>query len=114
MPGSTNGSRKPPDRGGQRQTSLSLIDWAPLVMDRSGQSPAQDNQLLLDHLNRVSRGEIDRLMVLMPPGSAKSTYASILFPAWWFVQHPESAVIATSHTTSLAEHFGRQVREVVK
>ena len=53
-------------------------------------------------------------MVLMPPGSAKSTYASLLFPAWWFTQHPDSSVIATSHTTSLAEHFGRQVRELVR
>ena len=53
-------------------------------------------------------------MVLMPPGSAKSTYASILYPAWWFTQHPVSSVIATSHTTSLAEHFGRQARELVQ
>jgi predicted phage terminase large subunit-like protein len=53
-------------------------------------------------------------MVLMPPGSAKSTYASLLFPAWWFTQHPTSSVIATSHTTSLAEHFGRQVRELIR
>ncbi len=49
-------------------------------------------------------------MVLMPPGSAKSTYASVLFPAWWFVQHPKSSVIAASHTADLAAHFGRQVR----
>jgi predicted phage terminase large subunit-like protein len=64
-------------------------------------------------LDSLSRGEIDRLMVLMPPGSAKSTYASILFPAWWFVQHPRSSVIAASHTADLAAHFGRQVRALV-
>ncbi len=52
-------------------------------------------------------------MVLMPPGSAKSTYASVLFPAWWFVQHPRSSVIAASHTADLAAHFGRQVRALV-
>ena len=57
---------------------------------------------------------MDRLMVLMPPGSAKSTYASLLYPAWWFTQHPNSSVITTSHTRSLAEHFGRQVREMVR
>jgi predicted phage terminase large subunit-like protein len=68
----------------------------------------------MDRLERVSDGQIDRLMVLMPPGSAKTTYASILFPAWWFTQHANSAVIATSHTTSLAANFGRQVRDLVK
>lgn len=61
----------------------------------------------------MSLGEIDRLMVLMPPGSAKSTYASILFPAWWFIQHPNTSIIAASHTADLATHFGRQVRSLV-
>ena len=79
-----------------------------------GQKPAPHHCLLLKQLDSLCRGEIDRLMVLMPPGSAKSTYASLLFPAWWFTQHPDSSVIATSHTASLAEHFGRQVRELVR
>ncbi len=39
---------------------------------------------------------------------------SLLFPAWWFSQHPASSVIATSYTTSIAEYFGRQVRELVR
>jgi predicted phage terminase large subunit-like protein len=69
---------------------------------------------LLEQLERICHGDIDRLMVLMPPGSAKSTYASLLFPAFWFTQHPDSSVIATSHTMSLAEHFGRQVRELIR
>ncbi|MEO9191118.1 MAG: phage terminase large subunit [Acetobacteraceae bacterium] len=79
----------------------------------SGYEPARHHHLLLGLLNRVSLGEIDRLMVLMPPGSAKSTYASVLFPAWWFVQHPRSSVIAASHTADLAAHFGRQVRALI-
>ncbi len=76
--------------------------------------PAVHHRLLIAKLEAVSRGEIDRLMVLMPPGSAKSTYASILYPAWWFTQHPASSVIATSHTKSLAGLFGQQVRDLVR
>ena len=83
-------------------------------MARSGLTPAMHHCLLLKQLNSLCRGDIDRLMVLMPPGSAKSTYTSMLFPAWWFTQHPASSLIATSHTHSLAEHFGRQVRELVR
>jgi predicted phage terminase large subunit-like protein len=52
-------------------------------------------------------------MILMPPGSAKSTYASILFPPWWFTQHPTSSVIAVSHTLALAENFSRRVRSLI-
>lgn len=52
-------------------------------------------------------------MVLMPPGSAKSTYASVLFPAWHMATHPQDSVIAASHTADLAERFGRRVRNLV-
>ena len=52
-------------------------------------------------------------MILMPPGSAKSTYASVIFPAWWFTQHPRSSVISASHSLSLAEHFSRRVRLLI-
>jgi predicted phage terminase large subunit-like protein len=91
----------------------SLSEWARLALAQAGQEPAAHHHLLLKELESLSRGEIDRLMVLMPPGSAKSTYASVIFPAWWFTQHPSSAIIAASHTADLAEHFGRQVRNLV-
>ena len=52
-------------------------------------------------------------MILMPPGSAKSTYASVIFPAWWFTQHPRTSVIGASHSHSLAEHFSRRVRRLI-
>jgi hypothetical protein len=61
-------------------------------------------------LEKVADGRTNRLMLLMPPGSAKSSYASELFPAWWMARHPRGAVIAASHTASLAEHLGRRVR----
>ena len=50
----------------------------------------------------------------MPPGSAKSTYASVIFPAWWLAQHPYSAVIGASHSFSLAEHFSRRTRALIE
>jgi hypothetical protein len=89
-----------------------LVDWASWFVGQSGQVPALHHRLLLQHLDGVSSGVIDRLMVLMPPGSAKTTYASLLFPIWWFGQHPNSSIIATSHTASLAEDFGRQARDI--
>ncbi len=89
-----------------------LAAWARSVLAPAGLEPAAHHLLLLKELERLARGEIDRLMILMPPGSAKSTYASMIFPAWWFVQHPGSAVIAASHTDDLALHFGRAVRNL--
>jgi predicted phage terminase large subunit-like protein len=90
---------------------LRLSEWAktalaPLV-------PAAHHLRLLAELERLEAGETDRLIVLMPPGSAKSTYVSVLFPAWWLYRRRGSAVITACHTADLAEHFGRQVRRLV-
>ena len=52
-------------------------------------------------------------MIFAPPGSAKSTYASILHTPWHFAAHPDHCVIAASHTAELAEKWGRRVRNLV-
>ena len=100
---------------GQRgQVRRSLPDWALFALARNGQSPATHHRAILDALEQVAEGETQRLILLLPPGSAKSTYASKLFPAWWFARHPNSAVIAASHTAGLSEHFGRSVRGLIQ
>lgn len=74
---------------------------------------AAHHRLMCGELEAVERGEIDRLMLMLPPGSAKSTYASVLFPPWFLGRNPEMSVIAASHTAELAERFGRRVRNIV-
>lgn len=93
---------------------LSLVGWAERVLAPDGMQPARHHRLMMRQLERVASGAIDRLLVLMPPGSAKSTYASLLFPAWWFTRHPTSSMIAASHTAELADHFGRNLRNLVR
>lgn len=91
------------------QTSLaSFIEYRD-----AGYRPAKHHQLLIEHLEAVERGEIERLMVCMPPGSAKSTYTSVEFPAWFLGRNSKHSVIAASHTQELAERFGRRVRNIV-
>jgi hypothetical protein len=48
----------------------------------------------------------------MPPGSAKSTYASVLFPPW-LLANTNCSILAASHTTELAEKWGRRIRNLV-
>lgn len=48
----------------------------------------------------------------MPPGSAKSTYSSVLFAAWQIANANEN-ILAASHTTELAEKWGRRVRNLI-
>jgi predicted phage terminase large subunit-like protein len=90
----------------------SLIEWSEHVLAPLGQGPAAHHRLMLQALQDVSDGMCDRLMVLMPPGAAKSTYGSVIFPTWWLQAHPGGSIIATAHTGDLARHFGRRVRDL--
>lgn len=94
----------------RREAAKSLekfIDYIDL-----GFAPASHHKLLIGALEAVDRGDIPRLMVLMPPGSAKSTYASVLFPPWFMGRNPEHAVLGVSNTTDLAERFSRRARNL--
>src|SRR5712692_8425684 len=75
--------------------------------------PARHHSLVNSKLEAVERGEIKRLMLFLPPGSAKSTYGSVRFPAWYFGKHPDHVVLQTTHTTTLSESFGRRVRNMI-
>jgi predicted phage terminase large subunit-like protein len=79
-----------------------------------GFEPAAHHILLLEKLAALTNGTgSDRVAVFMPPGAAKSTYASVLFPPWYLAQHPGHSVIAASHTAELAERWGRRVRNLI-
>ena len=55
----------------------------------------------------------DRLLIFMPPGSAKSSYASVRFPAYFLGRYPEMAIISASSGKELATSFGRKVRNII-
>jgi predicted phage terminase large subunit-like protein len=77
-------------------------------------TPAAHHIVLNDVLEKVERGEIRRLMVYMPPGSAKSTYSSVTFPTWYMGRNPGKNIIATSYGSDLAKKFGRKCRQIVR
>lgn len=52
-------------------------------------------------------------MVWWPPGSAKSTYASVLFPPYYMGRNPTTPILGVSNTTELAERFSRRARNIV-
>lgn len=93
----------------RRAIRRSLPEW----VAENGFIPARHHKLMLEKLAKVASGETKRLALFLPPGSAKSTYASVLFPPWYLAQQPSHCVIAASHTAELAERFGRRVRNLV-
>ena len=75
---------------------------------------ASHHVLLLNALDRVSRTPHGRLMVFMPPGSAKSTYASVVFPARFLGQEGGRKIILASYGDDLARKLGRRTRSVIR
>ena len=93
----------------RRVIRRSLMEWS----RHCGYEPAAHHRLLIEKLTAVADGKIKNLIVCMPPGSAKSTYASILFPAWYLANYPSKSIIAASHTSELAERWGRKIRNMI-
>lgn len=70
--------------------------------------------LWLNLLQKVEDGKIKRLLGLLPPGSGKSTYTSLVFPTHFMGRFPGSMVILTSYGDILPRKFGRRARSIVK
>lgn len=94
----------------RRAIRASLTEWA----RHCGFEPARHHQFLIRKLESVARGEIKRLMVFMPPGSAKSTYVSLLFASWWMANNPAKHVLASSYSADLALRWSRKVRALME
>lgn len=71
------------------------------------------HRIICEQLDRVVRGEVDRLMLLCPPQHGKSSIASKRFPAYLLGHNPRFDVVSTSATSDLAEEFGRDVRNCI-
>lgn len=100
-----------------------LVKWAQHYMKDYGYSPALHHKLLLRKLQEVTDGVMfhsqtgnpcRRLMVLMPPGSAKSTYSSIIYPAWFLQRRERCEILSFSCNSELIERFSRRTRDCVK
>lgn len=75
--------------------------------------PAACHRLLLHWLNEVAEGRVQKLMVFQPPGSAKSTYVSQIFPPFYMARNPGHRVIGVSNTADLAKQFSRDVQGII-
>ncbi len=94
----------------RRKARDDLNAWARLL----GFEPAAHHRVITQALMDLESGNGPRkVMLFLPPGSAKSTYGSMLFPPWFLARNPEASVIASAHTLELAERWGRRVRNII-
>lgn len=75
---------------------------------------AAHHVLILRKIEETSRTPHGRLMIFCPPGSAKSTYASVVFPSRYLGREPSRRLILASYGQDLARKMGRRTRSIIR
>jgi len=76
--------------------------------------PAMYLRALCHQLERLERGEIRRLLIILPPRHLKSFCASVVFPVWVQGRNPSTKIITASYGASLAEDLSWQSRRLME
>lgn len=66
--------------------------------------------VILNAIQKCMETPGGRLMIMAPPGSAKSTYASVVAPAWAMGRWPGQRIILTSYASDIATKQSRKCR----
>jgi hypothetical protein len=61
----------------------------------------------------LSDTRLNRLLIIAPPGHAKSTWCTVIYPAWLIGRQPRSNILLVSATAAQAKLFSAGVREAV-
>jgi predicted phage terminase large subunit-like protein len=70
--------------------------------------------LICEHLEAITAGEIRSLLITVPPRSMKSLLVSVLWPTWEWIRYPERRWICASHSESLATKLSLDRRAVIQ
>lgn len=75
---------------------------------------AEHHKIVLTAMDRCSKRDTGRMMIFAPPGSAKSTYASVVFPSDYLGRFASKQIILASYGDTLAVKMGRRTRSIIK
>lgn len=70
-------------------------------------------EAICEHLEAVSRGEIKRLIINIPPRHLKSTLCSQMWPAWEWLSNPSAQFLTASNDITLSTRDARMSRSVI-
>lgn len=71
---------------------------------------------ICEHLEAVTRGDIQNLLANVPPGSMKSLLVGVFWPAWEWgpMNRPDLRYVSTAHEQDLAIRDSRKSRDLIK
>ena len=71
------------------------------------------DQAIVESIEAAGRGELEGLVVSMPPQHGKSELCSKYLPAWFLGRYPDRRVILASYEADFASSWGRKARDLL-
>lgn len=71
-------------------------------------------EAICDHLEAVTKGDIRRLLMNVPPGSCKSLLTGVFWPAWEWQTRPSLRYLSTAHKQDLAIRDNLKCRRLIQ
>jgi len=69
---------------------------------------------MAEHLMAQSRGQLQRLIINVPPGAGKSILVGVLWPCWEWTWNPQCQILATSANSDLSNRDNQKARWVLE
>jgi hypothetical protein len=82
---------------------------------RGGQTLSNDPYLLhvFAMAEDIAAGHVNKAVVNMPPGTAKSFIFAVALPAWMLAHNPSTSVMIVEHSKKLARDTTRNIRRIM-
>src|SRR5271170_5958373 len=69
---------------------------------------------ICEHLEATTKGDINRLIINIPPGCMKSLAACVFWPAWVWTFRPETKWIYASYSMNLSRRDNLRTRRLLE
>lgn len=76
--------------------------------------PSWHIEVICEHLEAVSAGEIRRLLINIPPRHSKSTIVSVAWPMWEWITAPQEKFLAASYSGALSIRDNLKSRRLIE
>lgn len=71
-------------------------------------------RVICEHLEAISRGQIRKLLINIPPRHAKSTIVSVMWPCWEWVTRPSEKYLCASYSGILSTRDNLKARRLIQ
>lgn len=76
--------------------------------------PSWHIESICEHLEAVTRGQIKRLLINIPPRHSKSTIVSVMWPMWEWITAPQQKFLCASYSGNLSIRDNLKARRLIQ